>query len=50
MGGQGHRTIAHLKEAPIGKKDDMTSLNEKRGRVMTFPCSAEQKENIVFPN
>ena len=49
MGGQGHRTIAHLKEAPIGK-DDMASLNEKCGRVMTFPCSAEQKENIVIPN
>ena len=25
MGGQGHRTIAHLKEASIGK-DDMASL------------------------
>ena len=42
MGGQGHRTIAHLKEAPIGK-DDMASLNEKCGHDISMQRRTEGK-------
>ena len=45
MGGQAQRTIAHLKEAPIGK-DDMASLNEKCGHDISMQQRTEGKNSF----
>ena len=39
---EGHRTIAHQKEAPIGE-DDMASLNEKCGHDISMQRRIEGK-------